>query len=147
MRGQRSRRNGFQQSCNEFSLPCSSDPFRDDSFSTRRPDNTDRIIRPICLVEAKGKLGLEGKDRSHRGLKLSKKKKKFSSQRWSITFSWLTVNARLSAIHKIHGYGARMAATGSGGRGVESSRRGNGNGIAPRQCQAAIFHAIPLLCD
>lgn len=49
-----------------FSLPRSPDPFRDDSFSTRRPDNTDRIIRPICLVEAKGELrqGLEGKDRS-----------------------------------------------------------------------------------
>lgn len=96
-----------------FSLPCSSDPFRDDSFSTRRPDNTDRIIRPICLVEAKGKLGLEGKDRSppRSGAETFKKKKKNSPT----LVDYVSINAHLSAIHKIHGYSARMAATGSGG--------------------------------
>lgn len=124
-----------------FSLPCSSDPFRDDSFSTRRPDNTDRIIRPICLVEAKGKLGLEGKDRSppRLGAETFKKKKKIP-QRSLITF-------RLTLIYRLF---IKFTGTVQEWRRPEAEERregSNGNGIAPRQCQAAIFHAIPLLCD
>lgn len=112
---------------------CRPDPFRDDSFSTSQPDNTDRIIRSICRGAAKDKPSRpEGKDRTWGGCETWKKTPPFTFVHY-VSISgfvyWLFIKFTSTRAHHVRrNAGDRKRRDGK--RRAASNWRANGNGIA-----------------